>query len=65
MSDLHNREWHELVELAAGQRIEIERMTAIETAAIALSKEVETWAEDAGGYAPAWFELEKALKGKK
>ena len=26
-----------------------------------LAKDVDIWAQDAGGYAPAWFDLEKAI----
>ena len=40
----------------------IEELEGLLAATKALAKEVDSWAEDAGGYAPAWFDVEDALK---
>jgi len=39
----------------------LKRMLAVVEAAEELAEQAETWAEDAGGYAPAWFDVEAAL----
>ncbi len=40
----------------------LELLLAIKIAVDKLGAEVDTWAEDAGGYTPAWFDLDEVLK---